>query len=120
MKQKKTFHLSLRRTWQLMTGGLSVVTLAALCWALCLSATLPDRYYLAKGSRFSLGDSSLIQTSSNDGYPLSVYSSTGNTFRMDLKLLDSSILSLSVCRWSTVGWLPCVEHPLASRWSPTA
>lgn len=87
MKQKKTFHLSLRRTWQLMTGGLSVVTLAALCWALCLSATLPDRYYLAKGSRFSLGDSSLIQTSSNDGYPLSVYSSTGNTFRMDLKLL---------------------------------
>lgn len=70
-----------------MTGGLSVVTLAALCWALCLSATLPDRYYLAKGSRFSLGDSSLIQTSSNDGYPLSVYSSTGNTFRMDLKLL---------------------------------
>ncbi len=68
-------------------GGLSVVTLAALCWALCLSATLPDRYYLAKGSRFSLGDSSLIQTSSNDGYPLSVYSSTGNTFRMDLKLL---------------------------------
>lgn len=87
MKQKKTFHLSLRRTWQLMTGGLSVVTLATLCWALCLSATLPDRYYLAKGSRFSLGDSSLIQTSSNDGYPLSVYSSTGNTFRMDLKLL---------------------------------
>lgn len=87
MKQKKTFHLSLRRTWQLMTGGLSVVTLAALCWALCLSATLPDRYYLAKGSRFSMGDSSLIQTSSNDGYPLSVYSSTGNTFRMDLKLL---------------------------------
>lgn len=87
MKQKKTFHLSLRRTWQLMTGGLSVVTLAALCWALCLSATLPDQYYLAKGSRFSLGDSSLIQTSSNDGYPLSVYSSTGNTFRMDLKLL---------------------------------
>ena len=87
MKQKITFHLSLRRTWQLMTGGLSVVTLAALCWALCLSATLPDRYYLAKGSRFSLGDSSLIQTSSNDGYPLSVYSSTGNTFRMDLKLL---------------------------------
>lgn len=87
MKQKKTFHLSLRRTWQLMTGGLSVVTLAALCWALCLSATLPDRYYLAKGSRFSLGDSSLIQTSSNDGYQLSVYSSTGNTFRMDLKLL---------------------------------
>ena len=87
MKQKKTFHLSLRRTWQLMTGGLSVVTLAALCWALCLSATLPDRYYLAKGSRFSLGDSYLIQTSSNDGYPLSVYSSTGNTFRMDLKLL---------------------------------
>ena len=87
MKQKKTFHLSLRRTWQLMTGGLSVVTLVALCWALCLSATLPDRYYLAKGSRFSLGDSSLIQTSSNDGYPLSVYSSTGNTFRMDLKLL---------------------------------
>lgn len=87
MKQKKTFHLSLRRTWQLMTDGLSVVTLAALCWALCLSATLPDRYYLAKGSRFSLGDSSLIQTSSNDGYPLSVYSSTGNTFRMDLKLL---------------------------------
>lgn len=87
MKQKKTFHLSLRRTWQLMTGGLSVVTLAALCWALYLSATLPDRYYLAKGSRFSLGDSSLIQTSSNDGYPLSVYSSTGNTFRMDLKLL---------------------------------
>lgn len=87
MEQKKTFHLSLRRTWQLMTGGLSVVTLAALCWALCLSATLPDRYYLAKGSRFSLGDSSLIQTSSNDGYPLSVYSSTGNTFRMDLKLL---------------------------------
>ena len=87
MKQKKTFHLSLRRTWQLMTGGLSVVTLAALCWALCLSATLPDRYYLAKGSRFSLGDSSLIQTSSNDGYPFSVYSSTGNTFRMDLKLL---------------------------------
>lgn len=87
MKQKKTFHLSLRRTWQLMTGGLSVVTLAALCWALCLSATLLDRYYLAKGSRFSLGDSSLIQTSSNDGYPLSVYSSTGNTFRMDLKLL---------------------------------
>lgn len=87
MKQKKTFHLSLRRTWQLMTGGLSVVTLAALCWALCLSATLPDRYYLAKGSRFSLGDSSLIQTNSNDGYPLSVYSSTGNTFRMDLKLL---------------------------------
>ena len=87
MKQKKAFHLSLRRTWQLMTGGLSVVTLAALCWALCLSATLPDRYYLAKGSRFSLGDSSLIQTSSNDGYPLSVYSSTGNTFRMDLKLL---------------------------------
>lgn len=87
MKQKKTFHLSLRRTWQLMTGGLSVVTLAALCWALCLSATLPDRYYLAKGSRFSLGDSSLIQTSSNDGYPLSVYLSTGNTFRMDLKLL---------------------------------
>ena len=87
MKQKKTFHLSLRRTWQLMTGGLSVVTLAALCWALCLSATLPDRYYLAKGSRFSLGDSSPIQTSSNDGYPLSVYSSTGNTFRMDLKLL---------------------------------
>lgn len=87
MKQKKTFHLSLRRTWQLMTGGLSIVTLAALCWALCLSATLPDRYYLAKGSRFSLGDSSLIQTSSNDGYPLSVYSSTGNTFRMDLKLL---------------------------------
>ena len=87
MKQKKTFHLSLRRTWQLMTGGVSVVTLAALCWALCLSATLPDRYYLAKGSRFSLGDSSLIQTSSNDGYPLSVYSSTGNTFRMDLKLL---------------------------------
>lgn len=87
MKQKKTFHLSLRRTWQLMTGGLSVVTLAALCWALCLSATLPDRYYLAKGNRFSLGDSSLIQTSSNDGYPLSVYSSTGNTFRMDLKLL---------------------------------
>lgn len=87
MKQKKTFHLSLRRTWQLMTGGLSVVTLAALCWALCLSATLPDRYYLAKSSRFSLGDSSLIQTSSNDGYPLSVYSSTGNTFRMDLKLL---------------------------------
>ena len=87
MKQKKTFHLSLRRTWQLMTGGLSVVTLAALCWALCLSATLPDRYYLAKGSRFSLGDSSLIQTSSNDGYPLSVYSSTGNTFRMDLRLL---------------------------------
>ena len=87
MKQKKTFHLSLRRTWQLMTGGLSVVTLAALCWALCLSATLHDRYYLAKGSRFSLGDSSLIQTSSNDGYPLSVYASTGNTFRMDLKLL---------------------------------
>lgn len=87
MKQKKTFHLSLRRTWQLVTGGLSVVTLAALCWALCLSATLPDRYYLAKGSRFSLGDSSLIQTNSNDGYPLSVYSSTGNTFRMDLKLL---------------------------------
>lgn len=87
MEQKKTFHLSLRRTWHLMTGGLSVVTLAALCWALCLSATLPDRYYLAKGSRFSLGDSSLIQTSSNDGYPLSVYSSTGNTFRMDLKLL---------------------------------
>lgn len=87
MKQKKTFHLSLRRAWQLMTGGLSMVTLAALCWALCLSATLPDRYYLAKGSRFSLGDSSLIQTSSNDGYPLSVYSSTGNTFRMDLKLL---------------------------------
>lgn len=87
LKQKKTFHLSLRRTWQLMTGGLSVVTLAALCWALCLSATLPDRYYLAKGSRFSLGDSSLIQTNSNDGYPLSVYSSTGNTFRMDLKLL---------------------------------
>ena len=87
MKQKKTFHLSLRRTWQLMTGGLSVVTLAALCWALCLSATLPDRYYLAKGSRFSLGDSSLIQTSINDGYPLSVYSSTGNTLRMDLKLL---------------------------------
>ena len=87
MKQKKTFHLSLRRTWQLMTGGLSVVTLAALCWALCLSATLPDRYYLAKGSSFSLGDSSLIQTNSNDGYPLSVYSSTGNTFLMDLKLL---------------------------------
>ena len=44
-------------------------------------------FHLAKGSRFSLGDSSLIQTSSNDGYPLSVYSSTGNTFRMDLKLL---------------------------------
>ena len=87
MIQNQPFHLSLRRTWQLMTGGLSVVTLAALCWALCLSATLPDRYYLAKGSRFSLGDSSLIQTSSNDGYPLSVYSSTGNTFRMDLKLL---------------------------------
>lgn len=87
MKPKKTFHLSLRRAWQLMTAGLSVVTLAALCWALCLSAALPDRYYLAKGSRFSLGDSSLIQTSSNDGYPLSVYSSTGNTFRMDLKLL---------------------------------
>ena len=87
MKYKKTFSLSLRRLWQLMTGALSVATLSVLCWALCLSATLPDRYYLAKGSRFSLADSSVIRAGSRDSYPLSVYSSAGNTFRMDLKLL---------------------------------
>lgn len=55
LKQKKTFHLSLRRTWQLMTGGLSVVTLAALCWALCLSATLPTDTIWQRAAAFPWG-----------------------------------------------------------------
>lgn len=66
---------------------LSVGVLGTLCYALFLSTELPDRYYMAKGEEFSIGGNTMIQScSSSRSYPLSVYSSTGNTFQMKLKL----------------------------------
>lgn len=64
----------------------SVLVMGSLCFALYLSSQLPDRYYLAKGETFSIGDNKMIQAVSSSSYPLSVYSSAGNTFQMDLKL----------------------------------
>lgn len=71
-----------------LAAAFSFVVMCGLSFALYLSAELPDRYYLAKGDHFSIGDNRLIQTAgSSRSYPLSVYSSAGNTFQMKLRLL---------------------------------
>lgn len=73
-------------SWRIFSALFSVLVMGSLCFALYLSSQLPDRYYLAKGETFSIGDNKMIQAVSSSSYPLSVYSSTGNTFQMDLKL----------------------------------
>ena len=76
------------RSYRAAAAVLSVLVLLGLCASLCLSALLPDRYLLAKGSDFSLGEHRIIQAkTSSRSYPISVYSSAGNTFQMDLRLL---------------------------------
>ena len=73
-------------SWRIFSALFSVLVMGSLCFALYLSSQLPDRYYLAKGETFSIGDNKMIQAVSSSSYPLSVYSSAGNTFQMDLKL----------------------------------
>lgn len=83
LSKKFFFH-----AYRALAAVFSFVVLGGLGFALYLSAELPDRYYLAKGNEFSIGDNRLIQTAgSSRSYPLSVYSSAGNTFQMKLSLL---------------------------------
>ena len=83
LSKKFFFH-----AYRALAAVFSFVVMCGLGFALYLSAELPDRYYLAKGDHFSIGDNQLIQTAgSSRSYPLSVYSSAGNTFQMKLRLL---------------------------------
>ena len=83
LSKKFFFH-----AYRALASVFSFVVMCGLGFALYLSAELPDRYYLAKGDDFSIGDNRLIQTAgSSRSYPLSVYSSAGNTFQMKLRLL---------------------------------
>lgn len=83
LSKKFFFH-----AYRTLAAVFSFVVMCGLGFALYLSAELPDRYYLAKGDHFSIGDNRLIQTAgSSRSYPLSVYSSAGNTFQMKLRLL---------------------------------
>lgn len=83
LSKKFFFH-----AYHALAAVFSFVVMCGLGFALYLSAELPDRYYLAKGDDFSIGDNRLIQTAgSSRSYPLSVYSSAGNTFQMKLRLL---------------------------------
>ena len=83
LSKKFFFH-----AYRALAAVFSFVVMCGLGFALYLSAELPDRYYLAKGDDFSIGDNRLIQTAgSSRSYPLSVYSSAGNTFQMKLRLL---------------------------------
>ena len=83
LSKKFFFH-----AYRALAAVVSFVVMCGLGFALYLSAELPDRYYLAKGDDFSIGDNRLIQTAgSSRSYPLSVYSSAGNTFQMKLRLL---------------------------------
>ena len=83
LSKKFFFH-----AYRALAAVFSFVVTCGLGFALYLSAELPDRYYLAKGDHFSIGDNRLIQTAgSSRSYPLSVYSSAGNTFQMKLRLL---------------------------------
>ena len=83
LSKKFFFH-----AYRALAAVFSFVAMCGLGFALYLSAELPDRYYLAKGDHFSIGDNRLIQTAgSSRSYPLSVYSSAGNTFQMKLRLL---------------------------------
>lgn len=83
LSKKFFFH-----AYRALAAVFSFVVMYGLGFALYLSAELPDRYYLAKGDDFSIGDNRLIQTAgSSRSYPLSVYSSAGNTFQMKLRLL---------------------------------
>lgn len=80
----------LLHSYQIFAGIFSAFVAAILCFALFLSSRLPDRYYMAKGSEFSIGSNKMIQTkSAASSYPLSVYSSAGNTFPMSLKLFGA-------------------------------
>lgn len=91
---KKIFFYSYRAA----AAVFSLLVMLGLCFAMFLSSQLPDRYYMAKGNEFSLGDGRMIQSCSSSGsYPLSVYSCTGNTFQVDLRLLGFiSIKNVSV------------------------
>ena len=83
LSKKFFFH-----AYRALAAVFSFVVMCGLGFALYLSTELPDRYYLAKGDHFSIGDNQLIQTAgSSRSYPLSVYSSAGNTFQMKLRLL---------------------------------
>lgn len=88
----KSAHCSPRQilfySYRAAAAVFSVLVLLGLCVSLYLSALLPDRYFLAKGSEFSLGEHRIIHSkASSSSYPISVYSSAGNTFQMDLSLL---------------------------------
>ena len=84
--------------YRIFASLVSLLSLGSLFCAFALAAQLPDRYYMAKGSTFSIGNGQLIQAKPfSDSYPLSVYSSTGNTFPMKLRLMGLvSIKDVSV------------------------
>ena len=76
------------RCYRVAAALFSLFVLCGMCTAAYFASVLPDRYYLAKGEQFSIGDSQLIQCGgSGKNYPLSVYSAAGNTFQMQLSLL---------------------------------
>ena len=76
------------RCYRVAAALFSLFVLCGMCTAAYFASVLPDRYYLAKGEQFSIGDSRLIQCGgSGKNYPLSVYSAAGNTFQMQLSLL---------------------------------
>lgn len=47
-------------SWRIFSALFSVLVMGSLCFALYLSSQLPDRYYLAKGETFSIGDNKMI------------------------------------------------------------
>lgn len=56
-------------SWRIFSALFSVLVMGSLCFALYLSSQLPDRYYLAKGETFSIGDNKMIQAVSSSSYP---------------------------------------------------
>lgn len=77
---------------------ISVLSLGGLFCSFYLAYQLPDRYYMAKDSDFSIGYERFITAKpSSRSFPLSVYASVGNTFPMNLRLCGAiSIKDVSV------------------------
>ena len=84
----------MKRIFKVSATILSVVMLGLLAVLLCLQTTLPDRYYVAQGERFSLGGGWLGIKSSGwvDNMPSELVSRAGNEYAMRLSLPGGAVI----------------------------
>lgn len=77
----------MRKLYKIFAGTLSLAIIAIQTLALYTQAMLPDQFYVAAGETLRLNTSLPISSAaSRDSMPMEVYSTAGNSYKVDLKL----------------------------------